>query len=167
MIRAFASRSGNGERSRFQIDTHLHPMWRGFQTAPRPLLCGERLRHYRLAHARNSAFMDSCQLIRKGDQNGSRSPQSQNNWSPAGIISEACLVSAGAASGIGPKIPESCCGACCLPPGRHRGLRGVVPGDVDQDLSGSSWCWLMCSVLSAAIDKCRRFCSMKGVSASP
>lgn len=31
-------------RSQFQIDPHLHPMWRGFRTAPRFPLAGRRTR---------------------------------------------------------------------------------------------------------------------------
>src|SRR5690606_14654679 len=39
-----------------------------------------------------------------------------------------------------------------LPAGGHRGLRGVVPGDVDQDGRDAGQCWLRCSVSSVNID---------------
>ena len=44
-----------------------------------------------------------------------------------------------------------------LPAGRHRGLRGGVPGDVDQDGRRSDQCRLRCSDASVDIGKYRRF----------
>ncbi len=44
-----------------------------------------------------------------------------------------------------------------LPAGRHRGLRGVVPGDIDEDRHGAGQCRRKCSHLSVDFDKYRRF----------
>ena len=126
-----------------------------FRTAPRPLLCGEWISaKYRLAHARNSAFMDFCQLIRK-ETKMEVVHLNQKQLAARRHLSEARL-ERWRSEGIGPKFMKLK-GVRAVQAGRHRSLRGVVPCDVDQDLNGSSQCWLMCSVLSAIIDKCRRF----------
>jgi hypothetical protein len=61
------SRSGNGG----DLDSKLTPIYTPcgavFRTAPRPLLCGEWISaNYRLAHVRNSAFMDRIHAFLPG-----------------------------------------------------------------------------------------------------
>ena len=48
-----------------------------------------------------------------------------------------------------------------LPTGRHRGLRGVLPGDIDEDRHGPGQCRLKCSDSSVDIDKYRRFATWR------
>jgi hypothetical protein len=93
------------------LDSKLTPIYTQcgavFRTAPRPLLCGEWISAtYRLAHARNSAFMDSCQLIRK-ETKMEVVHLNQKQLAARWNISEATL-ERWRSVGIGPKFLKLC-----------------------------------------------------------
>ena len=60
----------------------------------------------------------------------------RNNWPPAGASARPPW-RAGASEGLGPKFLKLCRPGA-LPAGRHRGLRGVVPADINQSVGRRS-----------------------------
>lgn len=83
-----------------------------------------------LAPRRNSAFMDACQLVRKETKMEVvhlNQKQLATRWG----VSEARLPR-WRSEGIGPKFLKLLRPGP-LPPDRHRSLRGIVSGDLDQE----------------------------------
>jgi hypothetical protein len=127
-----------------QKDTHLRPFRR--QAA---LRLGSR------AEQRLHGLLPTHS---EGDQDGSRSPEPETTSRP--LEHQLGHPGALAQRRARAQVPEALRSGA-LPPSRHRGLRGVVPGDVNQDRDGPGQCRLRCSNSSADIDDYQRFATWR------
>lgn len=136
----------------FQIDTHLHPVSRSL---PNTCLSCATVPHWDemvttiawLASGTAPSWTPANSFGRRPRWKSLTSIK--NNWPHAGASARPPW-NAGAARDR-TQFPEALRPGA-LPAGGHRGLRGVVPGDVDQDGRDAGQCWLRCSVSSVNTD---------------